>query len=72
MRKSLLFITGYCFTLVWNIFTLVEFKNDVCRISVDEFGTCYTKLECEGFKGREIGSCAKGYGVCCQSKVTKS
>ena len=32
-------------------------------------GTCYTTSECEARSGTNGGSCAAGYGVCCQCKA---
>ncbi|XP_042890422.1 uncharacterized protein LOC122265267 [Penaeus japonicus] len=49
------------------IFTLVKFPNVKCGSGIDS-GTCVTNAECITKGGTAVGSCAKGYGVCC--KVT--
>jgi len=49
------------------LFDLIEFSNSVCLSdSGSEVGTCFTEKECTGNQGKTIGSCAKGFGVCCQ------
>merc|ERR1711936_964341 len=46
------------------IFQVVKFPNDVCKGS-SRNGTCYTKEECSSKGGKNEGSCASGFGVCC-------
>jgi hypothetical protein len=46
------------------IFQVVKFPNDVCKGS-SRNGTCYTKEECSSKGGKNDGSCASGFGVCC-------
>jgi len=50
---------------VLSFFNVVKFPNDVCEGSTSRNGTCYTKEECEDRNGKEQGSCADGFGVCC-------
>ncbi|XP_042890420.1 uncharacterized protein LOC122265264 [Penaeus japonicus] len=47
------------------IFTLVKFPNLVCGSGIDS-GTCVTNAECTARGGSVVGSCARGYGVCCK------
>jgi len=49
------------------LFDLIEFSNSFCLSdSGSEVGTCFTEKECNANQGKSIGSCAKGFGVCCQ------
>ncbi|XP_071548125.1 uncharacterized protein [Panulirus ornatus] len=47
------------------IFTMVQFANLECGTGL-ESGTCLTSQECDQFGGKNIGTCARGYGICCQ------
>jgi len=48
------------------IFQVVKFPNNPCEISgSSKNGTCYTAEECSNRGGKNEGSCADGYGVCC-------
>ena len=47
-----------------SLFNLVKFDNDMCT-GDKRNGTCYTKEECESRDGKESGTCAEGFGVCC-------
>ncbi|KAI1280563.1 hypothetical protein HDE_13519 [Halotydeus destructor] len=47
------------------LFKVVQFQNDVCLTSEGLSGTCYTRTECTILRGRSVGLCAKGFGVCC-------
>ena len=50
----------------------MTFANGKCSNKAgDEFGTCYTKSECDSYEGKAIGTCAKGFGVCCKGKLKK-
>ncbi|XP_037790838.1 uncharacterized protein LOC119586205 [Penaeus monodon] len=51
------------------IFTLVKFPNVMCGSGIDS-GTCVTGAECTARGGSVVGSCAKGYGVCCKVTLT--
>ncbi|XP_047472573.1 uncharacterized protein LOC125027533 [Penaeus chinensis] len=51
------------------IFTLVKFPNVMCGSGLDS-GTCVTNTECTAREGTVVGSCAKGYGVCCKVTLT--
>merc|ERR1712241_522990 len=46
------------------VFQVVKFPNDVCKGSSLN-GTCYTSEECSTKGGKNDGSCASGFGVCC-------
>merc|ERR1712241_220739 len=46
------------------IFQVVKFPNDVCK-GTSYNGTCYTAEECNSKGGKNDGSCASGFGVCC-------
>merc|ERR1712001_659143 len=46
------------------IFQVVKFPNDICKGSSYN-GTCYTSEECNSKGGKNDGSCASGFGVCC-------
>jgi len=50
---------------LFNVFTIVRFKNDPCQGSSNRNGTCYTESECSDRGGSNSGSCAQGFGVCC-------
>ena len=54
--------------LVFSLFTIVRFQNDICSTSSGNNGTCYTKTECMNRGGIPDGTCATGFGVCCQCK----
>ncbi|XP_047500219.1 uncharacterized protein LOC125046483 [Penaeus chinensis] len=51
------------------LFTLVRFKNSGCTVGSNS-GTCYTASECRRIGGTNIGSCARGFGVCCYKEIT--
>ncbi|KAK4294720.1 hypothetical protein Pmani_032667 [Petrolisthes manimaculis] len=51
------------------LFTVVQFPNILCGSGINS-GTCFTRTECLVKGGTIIDSCALGYGVCCQVKVT--
>jgi len=46
------------------VFQVVKFPNDVCAGSTNN-GTCYTSEECSSKGGKNEGSCASGFGICC-------
>merc|ERR1712241_1639167 len=46
------------------VFQIVKFPNDICSGSSLN-GTCYTSEECSNKGGKNDGSCASGFGVCC-------
>jgi len=50
---------------LFNVFTVVRFKNDPCQGTSSRNGTCYTESECTNRGGSNSGSCAQGFGVCC-------
>ena len=52
-----------CFPV--SVFEVVRFPNGACESSNNRNGTCFTKQECEDKGGKEQGTCAEGYGVCC-------
>lgn len=77
MLVRLLIISFTCFWTVFAtgedrdgkllpIFQIVRFPNDVCTVSGSKNGTCYTAEECSNKGGVNGGSCAEGFGVCCQ------
>jgi len=48
-------------------FQIIKFPNDPCVVTGGtKNGTCYTTEECSDKGGTSGGSCAEGYGVCCQ------
>ncbi|XP_045596046.1 uncharacterized protein [Procambarus clarkii] len=51
------------------IFTVVRFLNGPCSVGSTS-GTCYTAAECRAVRGTQLGSCARGFGVCCYKEVT--
>merc|ERR1711963_63415 len=46
------------------IFQVVRFPNDICDGGTLN-GTCFTAEECSNLGGKNDGSCASGFGVCC-------
>merc|ERR1719410_1007331 len=46
------------------VFQVVKFPNDICSGSSLN-GTCYTSEECSNKGGKNEGSCASGFGICC-------
>ena len=57
--------------LAFPIFNIVKFANDVCEGS-SRNGTCYTSEECSQLGGKDDGTCADGFGVCCKCKWCSS
>ncbi|XP_076312958.1 uncharacterized protein LOC143226194 [Tachypleus tridentatus] len=53
----------------FSIFSLVDFPNELCQTDDQLVGTCYTKWECKNLGGKERGSCASKFGVCCVFEV---
>ncbi|XP_022188464.2 uncharacterized protein LOC111047104 [Nilaparvata lugens] len=53
-----------------NLFTIVNFPNELCVDGDETFGTCYHQSECERLGGSVKGTCANGYGVCCYIQNT--
>ena len=49
-----------------SIFQIISFNNDACDDGSGKTGTCFTEPECSDRGGTDIGSCAEGFGVCCQ------
>jgi len=58
-----------------SMFSIVSFKNTICNgTSTQKYdnpncapqGICYSNGECDDKGGTDIGSCASGFGVCCQ------
>ncbi|KAM7298790.1 hypothetical protein ISCGN_019359 [Ixodes scapularis] len=47
-------------------FNWVQFSNEPCDVGDGLRGVCFTSAECSLYAGRVLGSCAQGYGVCCQ------
>ena len=48
------------------LFTIVRFGNTACdSTDADKNGTCYTSAECATKGGTAAGTCASGFGVCC-------
>ncbi len=47
-----------------------RFQNSICPGANGVNGTCYTQEECSDRGGTNGGSCASGFGVCCQSMNT--
>ncbi|XP_042862655.1 uncharacterized protein LOC122247428 [Penaeus japonicus] len=52
-----------------SLFTVVRFANSECVVNGNS-GTCYTASECRREGGTEIGTCARGFGVCCYKEIT--
>lgn len=50
---------------VFNVFSIVRFKNEPCNGTLNILGTCYTSAECTQLGGTANGECASGFGVCC-------
>lgn len=48
----------------FSIFQIIKFKNEPC-VGNTRNGTCFTSAECDDAGGKEAGSCADGFGVCC-------
>ncbi|XP_026469592.1 uncharacterized protein LOC113373514 [Ctenocephalides felis] len=52
-----------------DLFSIIKFENKPCSLEYDLLettdGTCYHKTECDRLGGLAVGSCAKGFGVCC-------
>jgi len=48
----------------FSIFQIIKFANEPCEGGTRN-GTCYTKQECDDVGGKDSGSCADGFGVCC-------
>ena len=59
------------FISVFSLFSIIRFQNDICNVTVNEQGVCYTSHECEIRGGRAAGSCAAGFGTCCVCKKSK-
>lgn len=55
-----------------DLFSIIKFENKPCSLEYDLLettdGTCYHKTECDRLGGLAVGSCAKGFGVCCICK----
>ncbi|XP_050735499.1 uncharacterized protein LOC127007998 [Eriocheir sinensis] len=51
------------------VLSVVRIANAGCG-GGDSSGTCYTALECQQRGGTSIGSCARGFGVCCYKEIT--
>ena len=51
-----------------NIYEIIKFPNDVC-VGATKNGTCYTAMECANRGGNNAGTCASGFGVCCECKT---
>lgn len=49
------------------VLSVVRIANRGCG-GGDNSGTCYTASECLQRGGTSIGSCARGFGVCCYSE----
>jgi len=55
----------------FSLFSVVTFKNEDCQsqdntaMNGPRNGTCYTSTECSDKGGKQSGSCASGFGVCC-------
>ncbi|KAF0294713.1 hypothetical protein FJT64_007638 [Amphibalanus amphitrite] len=51
---------------LFGVFQLVRFPNEPCSTTeLGTNGTCYLADECTRNGGRAMGTCARGYGVCC-------
>ena len=48
------------------LFSVVQFPNDACTTSGGLTGTCVTSTECTSRSGSAQGTCAAGFGVCCE------
>jgi len=49
-----------------SIVNIIKFENGPCNSTANgQQGTCYTSRECRKKGGIESGSCASGFGVCC-------
>lgn len=48
-----------------SLFVIVNFPNEVCTTNTGYNGTCLAPSECIGTGGAALGSCAKGFGICC-------
>merc|ERR1719340_311199 len=57
----------------FSLFSVVTFQNLDCK-SQDggRNGTCYTSTECGDKGGKQSGTCASGFGVCCLFVFTTS
>ncbi len=47
------------------MFSIIKFRNDICNVSDDVHGVCYTTGECSDRGGQPRTSCAAGFGTCC-------
>ncbi|XP_046998494.1 uncharacterized protein LOC124613816 [Schistocerca americana] len=52
------------------LFSVLQFQNQECVSSTGNIGTCLTVSECEQRGGIINGTCAGGYGVCCEFYAT--
>ncbi|XP_049785117.1 uncharacterized protein LOC126187848 [Schistocerca cancellata] len=52
------------------LFSVLQFQNQECVSSTGNIGTCLTVSECEQRGGIVNGTCAGGYGVCCEFYAT--
>ncbi|XP_064489991.1 uncharacterized protein LOC135401482 [Ornithodoros turicata] len=52
------------------LFNWVRFQNEPCMSENGFSGVCFTSAECSLLGGKSSGTCAQGFGVCCQ--VTKT
>eukprot|EP00095_Tigriopus_kingsejongensis_P007172 maker-scaffold134_size322110-snap-gene-0.11 protein:Tk07172 transcript:maker-scaffold134_size322110-snap-gene-0.11-mRNA-1 annotation:"PREDICTED: uncharacterized protein LOC101744434" len=50
---------------LFSLFQVIRFPNGACAATGGVIGTCYTDQECQTRRGRAMGACANGYGVCC-------
>jgi len=48
-----------------SLFVIVNFPNEECTTTTGYNGTCMAPSECIGTGGAALGSCAKGFGICC-------
>ncbi len=73
--SKLLFLSVIMYSGVnvgFSLFSIVRFPNLACTSTDGQNGTCYSTQECVDSGGTSVGSCAGGFGVCCQANLTKS
>ena len=53
------------------MFSIIKFRNDICNVTTDVQGVCYTVGECSDRGGSATTSCAAGFGTCCVCQYRK-
>lgn len=67
--STLFFNYGIWSRAVFGLFETVINNNRACRALSGDIGTCLSYPECFAFRGNISGTCGRGYGLCCVSKL---